>query len=218
MITIKLFTFNPFQENTYVLSDETGECVIIDPGMNDATEENILTSYLSNHQLKPVLLVNTHAHIDHIIGNDFVNRTFQLPLYAHAKSVQFLTSAIVQARLYGLNLEKVTPITHFLNDGDVLTFGKSHLQVLYTPGHADGSVCLYAADSNFVVTGDVLFYQSIGRTDLPTGDYDLLQESIWKKLFTLPDTTIVYPGHGPHTTIGSEKSENPFVAIGRDTL
>ncbi len=218
MITVKLFTFNPFQENTYILSDESGACVIIDPGMNNQEEERVFSSFITKNQLKPVLLLNTHTHIDHITGNDFVNRTYKLPLHAHSGGIQFLDSAKVQANFYGLNLETVVPIENFLNDGDIIKFGNSELNVLYTPGHAEGSLCFYAPDSNFVVTGDVLFYQSIGRTDLPTGDYEQLQQSIWKKLFVLPETTLVYPGHGPHTTIGAEKSDNPFVAIGHDTI
>lgn len=216
MISVKQFAFNPFQENTYILSDETGECVIIDPGMSNPKEEEALTSWINNQKLKPVMLLNTHAHVDHILGNEFIHKTYQLPLQAHAEAAVILEHATTHAAALGLVLENVKSIDKFLKEGDQLSFGHSTLQVLFTPGHAAGSVCFYAPDSNFVITGDVLFYQSIGRTDLPTGDYDVLQESIWKKLFTLPETTLVYPGHGPHTTIGAEKSDNPFVGIGRD--
>lgn len=216
MTTIKQFAFNPFQENTYIISDSSGECAIIDPGMNDASEQEALVSYIAKQGLKPVLLLNTHTHIDHILGNDFVQETYKLPLTAHPESAVFLQHAAKQAAAYGLNLGKVTPIEKFIEDGDVVSFGNTTMQVFYTPGHADGSVCFYVPDANFVVTGDVLFCQSIGRTDLPTGDYDVLQNSIWKKLFVLPDITLVYPGHGPHTTIGAEKSDNPYVAIGRE--
>ncbi len=216
MTTIKQFAFNPFQVNTYVLSDSSGECAIIDPGMHDGGEQLQLTEYIRQQGLTPVLLLNTHTHIDHIAGNDFVQKTYGLPLTAHPEAAVFLDHAPAQASVYGLKLENVVTIEKFVEDGDIITFGNTRLEVFYTPGHADGSVCFYCAQSNFVITGDVLFNQSIGRTDLPTGDFDLLQESIWKKLFTLPETTLVYPGHGPHTTIGAEKSDNPFVGIGLD--
>ncbi len=218
MTTVKQFAFNPFQVNTYILSDSTGECAIIDPGMNDPLEEEEFSSYIKAQGLKPVLLLNTHTHIDHIAGNDYVQKTYHLPLHAHVESEVFLREAMTHATIFGINLKKVTPIKHFLSEGEQIAFGNTILQILYTPGHAAGSVCFYAPESNFVISGDVLFYQSIGRTDLATGDYDLLQESIWKKLFTLPDSTLVYPGHGRHTTIGAEKSDNPFVAIGHDEL
>ncbi|MDP2723066.1 MAG: MBL fold metallo-hydrolase [Bacteroidales bacterium] len=218
MTKVKQFTFNPFQVNTYILSDETGECAIIDPGMNTPKEEQELSEYIKDQNLKPVLLLNTHTHIDHIAGNEYVQKTYQLPLQAHRESEIFLREAMTHAAVFGIHLEHVTPIEVFLAEGDRVTFGNTTMQILYTPGHAAGSVCFYVPESGFVITGDVLFYQSIGRTDLATGDYDLLQESIWKKLFTLPDNTLVYPGHGPHTTVGTEKSTNPFVAIGRDEL
>lgn len=215
MITLKRFAFNPFQVNAYILSDETGECIIIDAGMQDDNEENIIVEYINNHKLKPVSLLLTHAHIDHILGNQFIADKYGLRLSAHKDSVPFLENAIAHASTFGLNLDKVKEIDDFIDEGKDITFGNSSLKILYTPGHADGSVCFYSPKDNFVITGDVLFNQSIGRTDLPTGDYDILQNSIWEKLFTLPDETVAYPGHGPETTIGSEKVNNPFVAIGR---
>ena len=218
MISVMQFTFNPFQENTYVLSDDTGSCIIIDPGMEDMAEQEMLTGYIESNNLKPALLVNTHAHIDHILGNQFVAKCYNLQLAAHRDSVQFLRSAASQAQLFGLQLGEVKPVDIYLEDGEFLRFGKSSLEIFLTPGHADGSLCFYSKDDGFVITGDVLFNQSIGRTDLPTGDYETLQKSIWEKLFTLPDNTIVYPGHGPETTIGNEKTHNPFVAIGRERL
>ena len=215
MITLKRFAFNPFQVNTYILSDETGECIIIDAGMQGQSEEDILEEYINNHNLKPVMLLLTHAHIDHIIGNSFVADKFELKLTAHKDCVPFLKNAISYAATFGLTMDRVKEIDSFINEDSEIKFGNSSLELLFTPGHANGSVCFYSPKDKFVITGDVLFNQSIGRTDLPTGDYDLLQKSIWEKLFTLPDETVAYPGHGPETTIGSEKVNNPFVAIGR---
>lgn len=215
MVHIKRFSFNPFQVNTYVISDETRECVIIDPGMQGKDEENELFDYIASNQLKPVLLLNTHAHIDHIVGNAVVAKTYELPLGAHSDCEPFLIHSKEYARTFGLQLDEVQAIGFYITPEETLSFGNSSISVLHTPGHANGSVCFYCEEAKFVVTGDVLFYQSIGRTDLKTGNYDLLQQSIWEKLFTLPDDTIAYPGHGPETSIGSEKVNNPFVAIGR---
>jgi len=216
MITLKRFAFNPFQVNTYVLSDETGMCIIIDPGMQGVAEEKEIAEYITTNKLKPVMLLLTHAHIDHIVGNSFIADKYNLPLTAHKDCVPFLTNAIAHASTFGLTLNKVKDIDNFIDEDKDIKFGHSSLKVLFTPGHANGSLCFYSKEDKFVITGDVLFNQSIGRTDLQTGDYDLLQNSIWKKLFTLPDDTIVYPGHGPETSIGFEKVNNPFVAIGRE--
>jgi glyoxylase-like metal-dependent hydrolase (beta-lactamase superfamily II) len=218
MITVKLFTFNPFQENTYLLSDETKECIIIDAGMDGSVEEDEITSYISENGLKPVLLVNTHAHVDHILGNNFIAKKYNLELVAHKDSVNFIERAASQAQMFGMEMSETKSIDKFIDEGETLNFGNSSLQIFLTPGHADGSLCFYSEKDKFVITGDVLFNQSIGRTDLPTGNYDLLQKSIWEKLFTLPDETVAYPGHGPETTIGYEKLHNPFVAIGKEEL
>lgn len=218
MITVKRFTFNPFQENTFVLSDETKECIIIDPGMDGAAEEDALVSYISDNGLKPVLLVNTHAHVDHILGNAFTAARFNLKLIAHKDCVHFIERAKGQAQMFGMQMGDTKAIDEFIDESDQLIFGNSSLTIFHTPGHADGSLCFYSKNDGFVITGDVLFNQSIGRTDLPTGDYKLLQKSIWEKLFTLPDDTVAYPGHGPETTIGFEKMHNPFVAIGKEEL
>lgn len=214
MITIQKFTFNLFDENTYVLSDETGECTIIDPGMNNSAEEKELVDYIKSAGLKPVSIILTHAHIDHILGCKFATGQYQIQMSAHKDCNKFLSQAKVQASTFGILFNGAPNIDNFLNEGDIARFGNSELKVLYTPGHADGSLCYYSEKDKFVISGDVLFNQSIGRTDLPTGDYDLLKYSIWEKLFTLPEETVVYAGHGPETTIGSEKINNPFVAIG----
>lgn len=214
MIHVKRLVFNPFQVNTYILFDETGECAIIDAACASDEEEQQLSQFIEQHQLRPVLLLCTHAHIDHILGNGFVSDTYNLPLWAHPDGLKYLHNATDYAESFGLRLKKIVQPAKDLSESQTLTFGQSSIKVLHTPGHADGSVCFYDEHSSFVIAGDVLFYQSIGRTDLPGGDYDLLKHNIWNKLFVLPDQTVVYPGHGPETTIGSEKVNNPFVSIG----
>ncbi len=214
MLTIKKFIFNPFQLNAYIVYDEKGDALLFDPAVSSPEEMQQLESFISENNLTPKLLVNTHSHIDHIIGNRKVAGRYQLKLAAHPAGRPFLDHAAASAASFGLPFDGVKEIDIPLDEGDTLTLGNHVLQVFYTPGHADGSLCFYAAPEGFVITGDVLFYQSIGRTDLPTGDYDLLQKSIWQKLFVLPDETTVFPGHGPDTHIGSEKANNPFVAIG----
>lgn len=214
MIQIKKFVFNPFQVNTYILYDETKECVIIDAACSDSEEENQLSSFIEEMGLKPVHLLCTHAHIDHILGNAFVANRYKLQLSAHEDGKMYLTDAPAYAASFGMQLNELVQPTQMIKDNDTISFGNSSLKVLFAPGHANGSLCFYSEADGFVVSGDVLFYQSIGRTDLPGGDYDILKNSIWSKLFVLPDETVVYPGHGPETNIGSEKISNPFVAIG----
>lgn len=214
MIQIKKFVFNAFQVNTYLLYDETKECIIIDAACSTAEEEKALQDYIESNQLKPIMALNTHAHIDHILGNAFVCEQYNIKLGAHSGGEMYLETAPMVANTYGLHLKK-TIRSHFeISDHELFAVGNSLIMILYTPGHAAGSVCIYCEEASFLISGDVLFYQSIGRTDLPGGDYDLLKNSIWQKLFVLPDETIVYPGHGPETNIGSEKVNNPFVAIG----
>lgn len=214
MLQLKKFVFNPFQVNTYVLYDETGECIIIDAACSSAPENEAISNFILNQKLKPVMLLSTHAHIDHILGNDFIATTYNLTLAAHPDGALYLENAMEYAQSFGLRLEKVCQPGIHLVDGQILRFGNTTIHVLHTPGHANGSLCFLNNEANCVITGDVLFYQSIGRTDLPGGDYDVLKKSIWNKLFVLPDQTVVYPGHGPETTIGSEKNNNPFVSIG----
>ena len=214
MIKIEKFVFNPFQLNAYVLYDETGECILVDPAVSDENEMQQLKQFISSHNLTPKLIVNTHSHIDHLLGNKVVVEEYGIPLAAHPDGQIFIERAPKSAEKFGLPFSGTKEIDIPLQEGKQLTFGNASLKIFDTPGHADGSICLYAEKEGFVVVGDVLFYQSIGRTDFETGDYDLLQKSIWEKLFVLPDETVVYPGHGRSTTIGTEKESNPFVTIG----
>jgi hydroxyacylglutathione hydrolase len=211
MAIVKCFTFNPFQENTYLVYDETNTCVIIDPGMYHKAEEEALHDFIENNHLKPVLLLNTHCHIDHIFGNRFVKDTYDIPFYTHELEMDNLTHAPQHARIFGVSMGASPEPDYFIEPKKDISFGNTTFKVLFTSGHSAGSVSFYNAESNFVIAGDALFMGSIGRTDLPGGDYDTLIESIKSELLTLPDNTIVYSGHGPETTIVREREENPFL-------
>lgn len=211
MIKVERLVFNPFQENTYLVWDQTGECVIIDPGCSDSAEEEELDDFIAKNNLKPIAHLYTHVHIDHILGMMHVYNKYGLRPITHRDALPLLQSAPDHGRMYGIHLEEVIEPETFMADGDQINFGASSLEVRYTPGHADGHVCLVNHQEKFVIVGDVLFNGSIGRTDLPTGDFDTLAQSIRTKLYTLPPDFIAYPGHGPQTTIQQEKNSNPFV-------
>lgn len=211
MIVVQRFVFNSFAVNTYVISGKSRECIIVDPACMNAKEERELSGYIHDYHLTPVMLVNTHYHVDHILGNAFVCNTYGLKPIAHPKGELFWETAREFASVFGLSLAEMRKPEMFVEDGEILMAEDIELRVLYTPGHADGSICLVCDSQNFVITGDVLFQSSIGRTDLPTGNFDVLRESIQQKLFTLPSDCIVYPGHGPETSIGYELINNPFI-------
>lgn len=211
MIQIKSFTFNPFQENTYLLINELNECIIIDPGMYSASEQMEFDAYITKNNLNPVKLINTHCHIDHIFGNNYCINKYQLQLQGHVKEIEVLNSGLFTAQSYGLNYDPSPKIEVYLSENQIIPFGKSYLKILFTPGHSPGSISLYSEDNHFVIVGDALFYQSIGRTDLPGGNHQTLIESIKTQLMTLPDKTSVMSGHGPITNIGHEKQFNPFL-------
>jgi hydroxyacylglutathione hydrolase len=213
MIEVQSFVFGPFMENTYVLHDDTGACVIIDPGCYEKSEQAQLRQYITEKGLKVEKLLNTHCHIDHVLGNAFVKSTYGVELYLHPKDEATLRAVQTYAPAYGFAQYSPTLPDHYLEDGDIVTFGNSQLEVLFVPGHAPGHIAFYHPAQKFCIAGDVLFYNSIGRTDLPGGDYDTLIDSIHHRLFTLPDDTLVYNGHGDKTTTGFEKRTNPFCAI-----
>ncbi|RUA31911.1 MAG: MBL fold metallo-hydrolase [Bacteroidetes bacterium] len=212
MIKIKIFPQNLYQMNTILLYDETGEGVLIDAGNSSDEELQQIVDFTKQESIQLKKLLNTHGHIDHIVGNKVIIEHFGLKLYAHKAGLVFYETASQFGSSLGITIEDAPKPDVFIEDGDIIEFGNSKLKVLYTPGHADGSVCFYSEADEIVVVGDVLFQQSIGRTDLPTGDYDLLVESIRTKLYTLPDSTDVFPGHGPSTRISYEKADNPFVS------
>ncbi len=208
---LKRFIFNSFGVNTYVLIDGTGKCLIIDPACQSHSEETELLRFITENKLSPVGMVNTHFHVDHIVGNTFVCETFKIKPQCHKSSKMLWETAVQFGAVFGINLENMIIPVDFIGEGDQIYYGNSNVEVLYTPGHADGSICLVNHADRYVIAGDVLFRDSIGRTDLPTGNFDVLHQSITTKLFTLPDDYTVYPGHGPETTIGFEKINNPFL-------
>lgn len=211
MIKIQKFTFNPYQENTYVLYDETGECVIIDPGMNNGSEQNALDYWIKEAGLNPVLLLNTHCHIDHVFGNKFVFDQWGLKPQFHKGELSVLQAVPAYAPQMGMYYELSPEPEVFLGETGKVSFGHSELELIFAPGHSPAHLCFYAAKDGFLIGGDVLFYASIGRTDLPGGNHEQLIANIREKLFLLPDATEVYPGHGPSTSIGFEKQNNPFL-------
>ncbi|HEX5002207.1 MAG TPA: MBL fold metallo-hydrolase [Bacteroidia bacterium] len=211
MITIKSFIFNSFEENTYVLSDSTGECVIIDPGCHLKEEEEELARYITGNALRPVLLLNTHCHIDHVLGNRFVADRFGLKLFIHATEQQVLDSSSAVSMMYGIQMSPSPAPEAYLAEGDTVTFGNSSLKVIFTPGHSPGSISFYNEAQRFLISGDVLFRMSIGRTDLPGGNFETLIKSITTGLMPLGDEVTVYSGHGEPTTLGFEKQYNPFL-------
>ncbi len=212
MITVKKFTFNPFQENTYVLFDETKECLIIDPGCYEPLEQEELTSFVAQNELKVTKLLSTHSHIDHVLGNKFVMEKYGVDLFIHSKDLETLTSVETYAASYGfMNYSACTVPSNFLKEGESVAWGNSSLEIRFVPGHAPGHVVFVANEEKFIINGDCLFQGSIGRTDLPGGDHQTLLDSIKRELFSLPDDFVVYCGHGPETTIGNEKLHNPFL-------
>jgi glyoxylase-like metal-dependent hydrolase (beta-lactamase superfamily II) len=213
MLQVQSFVFNPLQENTFVLYDETKECIIVDPGCCDERENIQMKSFIDRNKLRVKLLLNTHCHIDHVLGNRFVKETFKVNLLIHKTEEPVLRAAEVYAPSYGFHHYQHQPADAFLEEGDFVMFGNQTFLVLFVPGHSPGHVAFYSEKNRALISGDVLFYNSVGRTDLPGGDHDLLINSIHTKLFTLPDHVRVYPGHGPETTIGFEKKTNPFCAL-----
>lgn len=205
------FTFNPFSENTFVLHDETNECVIVDPGCYDPQEKRHLQETIQQKGLKPVKLLNTHCHLDHIMGNKFVFDTWGLAPWYHREEEKVLRSVFNRGTEFGLTIEPSPPPAGYLAEGDSVTFGNTTLEVIFTPGHSPGGICFFHPNSKILIAGDVIFYGSIGRTDLPGGSYPELMENIHKKIIPLGDDVIVYSGHGPVTNIQAEKKHNPFL-------
>ena len=214
MIQVKKFTFNPFSENTYVLFDETKECVIIDPGCVQAIEKTQLTEFIVQEGLKPVRLLNTHCHVDHVFGNYYVSKKYKLELEAHELDLPTLALVPKACMMYGIQGYELSPEpTKFLEEGIDVTFGQSRLEVIHGPGHAPGHVAFYSPADGFVINGDILFEGSFGRYDLPGGDLPTLKKTIIEKMFALPEETVVFCGHGGETTIGREKLTNPILTF-----
>lgn len=212
MAQVAQMTFNPFQENTYLVYDETGECLIFDPGCSNSSEENALKAKIEALGLTPVRLINTHCHLDHVFGNRFVADTYKLGLEIHEKELAILEAVPMVCDMYGIPKPAPSPApANFLKEGEYIEFGNTKLLMLFTPGHSPGSITFYCEADQFMIAGDVLFHNSIGRTDLPGGDHQTLINSIKNELLPLGDDIIVYSGHGPKTQIGFERKNNPFL-------
>jgi len=211
MISVERFIFNELSVNSFVLYDETGECIIVDPGCNSKDQQEQLTRFILDKKLTPVFIVNTHGHFDHIFGNIWAKEEFGCPVLAHKEDEPIMEHADKYAGLFGFTFGKSPLPDGYLNENEDLKFGVSLMNVLHVPGHSPGSICLYSATDRILICGDVLFNGSIGRTDLFGGNYDQLIGGIKSKLMTLPADTVVWPGHGPETTIGREHDSNPFL-------
>ncbi|EON78601.1 metallo-beta-lactamase family protein [Lunatimonas lonarensis] len=208
---IKTFTFNPFMENTYVLFDETKKAVVIDPGCHNKQERAEIFDFIQSRDLKPVKLLNTHCHIDHVLGNAFIQNTYDIPLWYHREEDAILKAVPAYAGNYGFPHFQESSADHFISDGDLIKFGNQVLKAIWVPGHSPGHLVFYHEASKICIGGDTLFQGSIGRTDLPGGDAETLLRAIKERLFSLPNEVVVFPGHGPETTIGVERITNPFV-------
>lgn len=213
MIYIQSFVFNPFMENTYLLYDETKECIIIDPGCYEKEEQGVLIDFVKKKGLKVVQLINTHCHIDHVLGNQFVKEEFGVELSTSAIEEQVLKAVKTYSSNYGFPLYQEATVDSYLEEGQQVRFGDTVLDILFVPGHSPGHLVFYHTEEKICIGGDVLFQRSVGRTDLPGGDHETLMQSIRQKMYSLPDDMTVYPGHGPTTTIGEEKQFNPFCAV-----
>ncbi|MBN2637051.1 MAG: MBL fold metallo-hydrolase [Prolixibacteraceae bacterium] len=211
MVKVEKFVVGPLGENSFVLSDETSECIFIDPGFYFEEEHQEIVDYIATNNLKPVKIINTHCHFDHIMGVEFIRNKYKIEFHAHSADVFWIEKAVEQANMFGFKINSVTPMDKNIDENDSVKFGNTELNVIHVPGHSPGHVVFYNEESNILIAGDVLFYGSIGRTDLPGGDYQKLIKGIKAKLFILPDDTKVYTGHGPETTIGFEKRNNPFL-------
>lgn len=211
MLKIKSFIFSPIQENTYLLYNEFNDCLIIDPGCYFPYEQDELTDYITQSKLNPVMLLNTHCHLDHVFGNKHIAEKYNLTLQLHKNEKALLDYAPASGLMYDMPFDNYAGEYIYLKEGDIVKLGEDELEVIEAPGHSPGHICFYCAKQNFIISGDVLFNRSIGRTDLPGGNHETLLKNIREKLFVLPDDTIVYSGHGPVTTIDDEKKHNPFL-------
>ena len=211
MLTVESFVFNSFQVNTYLVRNQNGECLAIDPSFYSPEETGFFDRHITKNKLKIIGQANTHCHVDHVLGVKHVQNTYKCPLRAHSRESGLLNNAPLMGEMFGLNVDPLAGIELSIEDGEHIEIGAQSLMAILVPGHSPGSLSFYSPDGGFVITGDALFHRSIGRTDLPGGDYYTLISSIKNRLLTLPPETIVYPGHGDPTTIREETSDNPFL-------
>jgi len=213
MLYVKVFLFNPLQENTYLLYNEKKECIIVDPGCYYEDEKETVAAWIESESLLPVQLVNTHCHLDHIFGNRFIAEKYKLELYFHPLEKKMFDLAPSSGLMWNLPFDNYTGPIVFIDPSQPLRLGDDLLSILFVPGHSPGSLAFYSENQGFIISGDTLFSGSIGRSDLPGGNAKQLEESIRNVLYVLPDNTRILPGHGPETTIGVEKRTNPYVKI-----
>ncbi|MFO7932808.1 MAG: MBL fold metallo-hydrolase [Bacteroidales bacterium] len=211
MLTIQGMTFNSFQVNTYLVWDESGDCLVVDPAFYTEEEKSRFESFITGNNLRISGQVNTHCHVDHVLGIHDIKSGYNLPFRAHRGEVPVAASAHRMGEIFGLAMDPLPEIDEFIEDEEQVRAGEHSLRTLFVPGHSPGGIAFYDPDGGFVISGDALFSGSIGRTDLPGGDHHQLLHSVKTKLLTLPPDTTVYPGHGPSTTIGKETRENPFL-------
>ena len=208
---IRSFVFNAFYENTYLLSSSNLETLILDPGCYEDFEKKELTDFIKTNTLKPIAIINTHCHIDHVLGNNYLKKLYDIPLWIPAMEKNLLKSVSTYAPTMGIQDYQEAQPDKLLSEKDVIAFGSEKLEILYAPGHSEGHLMFYHAADKSLMAGDVIFRESIGRTDLPGGNFKTLEESIKNQVYTLPEAVKIYPGHGPSTTVGHEKKNNPFV-------
>ena len=207
---IKSFVFNAFYENTYLLSSSNLETLVLDPGCYEDFEKKELTDFIKTNKLKPIAIINTHCHIDHVLGNDYLKKLYNIPLWIPATEKNLLKSVSTYAPTMGIQDYQEAQPDKLLSEKDVITFGSEKLEILYAPGHSEGHLMFYHAADKSLMAGDVIFRESIGRTDLPGGNFKTLEESIKNQVYTLPEAVKIYPGHGPSTTVGHEKNTIPL--------
>ena len=213
MLHIEQLVFNSFQVNTYLVWNDDGKCMVVDPAFHSGEETESFDRMISERNLTLAGQINTHCHVDHLLGVRHLEQHYGYGLSAHEEEARNLKNAHLMGEIFGLKLEPLEGIGRVIRDRETVALGGDTLHALHVPGHSPGSLAYYSKESGFVITGDALFQGSIGRTDLPGGDYDQLIESIRARLLTLPPRTMVYPGHGPASTIGEEKENNPFLTM-----
>jgi hydroxyacylglutathione hydrolase len=211
MLSVKSFEFSPIQENTYILYNEFNDCIIIDPGCYFDEEKDKMVAFIEKNNLHPTMLLNTHCHLDHVFGNKFIAEKYKLTLQIHENEKQVLAFAPTSGLMYNIPFDNYEGSFILLKEGDIVKLGEDELNVLFTPGHSPGSISFYNEKDKFVISGDVLFRNSVGRSDLPGGNHEVLINSIKTKISSLPDDTIIYSGHGPQTTVGYEKRNNTYL-------
>ena len=211
MFQLQTFEFSPIQENTYLLYNELNDCIIIDPGCYFEEEREMLANFIQSKNLKPVLLLNTHCHLDHVFGNKFVAEKYGLIPHIHPLEKKLLEYAPTSGLMYNMPFDNYIGELEYIDEGSILKAGEDELVAIFTPGHSPGSLSFYCKKQSFIISGDVLFQRSVGRTDLPGGDHAILIKSIQEKLMVLPDETVVHSGHGPSTTVIAERNGNPYL-------